>query len=92
MTKFTSPLDFIVERLKTYDEVQLCELLDITSEEILHRFRDRVEENLEYLESELEVIHITDDEYEEDDYDGFEIETLVNGRWVRQSELDEDGN
>jgi hypothetical protein len=40
----------IIDKLKQYDEVMLLELLDISSEELLERFIDKVENNFEQLE------------------------------------------
>lgn len=37
-----------------YDVVTLLELLDVTSEELLEAFQDRVSDRMEYLESQLE--------------------------------------
>jgi len=55
-------LDQLLEYLKKLDEVQLCELLDISSEEILERFKDVVQQKRRYLEGELEIL---DSSYEE---------------------------
>lgn len=40
----------IIEKLKQFDEITLLELLDISSEELLERFIDKVELNFEQLE------------------------------------------
>ena len=37
-----------------FDVVTLLELLDVTSEELLEAFQDRVSDRMEYLESQLE--------------------------------------
>jgi hypothetical protein len=37
----------IEERLKDYDEVTLLERLEITSEEIVEKFQDKIEEHYE---------------------------------------------
>lgn len=69
-------LDILIERLKTYDEVMLCELLNITSEDILERFRDIVAKRAAYLQRELEVFNIDAEELEDvSDIDGFEQES-----------------
>ena len=47
------------ERLKKLDETILCEVLNISSEELVERFEDVIEENFEELESDLE-----DEDYE----------------------------
>jgi hypothetical protein len=36
------------------DEITLMELLDISSEDLVQKFADRIEENYDYLISELE--------------------------------------
>lgn len=80
-------LDILLERLKAYDEVQILELLDLTTEDILERFKDRVYDYMDYLERELEVIHVTDDDEQPDDnYDGFDIGRIHDGRWIRDGD------
>lgn len=44
----------ISEYLKTLDEVTLLELLDISSEEIVDRFQDLIEEKADDIEADLE--------------------------------------
>lgn len=44
----------LVRRLKKYDEETVIELLDITSEDIVHRFEDKIEERFEEIEAFLE--------------------------------------
>lgn len=71
-------LDILFERLKHFDEVTLLELLDITSEDILARFKSRVISKKEFLFGEVELFDIDDPEVTEldnDEYgDGFQIE------------------
>ena len=43
----------IKERLKELDEVTLLELLDISSEDLVEVFGDKVEENADKLEREV---------------------------------------
>ena len=43
----------IKERLIELDEVTLLELLNITSEDIVELFSDRIEENVDKLEKEV---------------------------------------
>ena len=50
----------VCERLIQVDEVSLLELLDISSEDIVSRFEDRIEERRDYFEEDLEE--------EEDEY------------------------
>lgn len=44
----------IMEKLKQIDEVSLLEILDISSEEIVERFADLIEDKADELEAELE--------------------------------------
>lgn len=53
----------ISRKLKKYDEETVIELLDITSEDIVDRFEDKIEERFEEIESFL------DDETDELDFD-----------------------
>jgi hypothetical protein len=43
-------LDEVLEQLRSVDEVTILELLDITTEDILERFIDVVQERQEYIE------------------------------------------
>lgn len=47
-------LSELLEKLKREDEVYLLELLNITSEDIIDRFHDLVEERMDYLEELLD--------------------------------------
>lgn len=47
-------LQELKERLKRLDELSLLELLDITSEEIVEMFVDRIEDNFDRLMSEVD--------------------------------------
>jgi hypothetical protein len=71
-------IDILLERLKAYDEEQICDLLDITTEDLLAKFRSRVLSKKQYLESEMEILSGTDMELDttgHDEFDdGFEIE------------------
>lgn len=70
-----SHVDLLIERLKQFDEVTLLELLDITSEELLEKFRSRVMARKEQLFGEVEILNIEDEELDdEDEFDGFQIE------------------
>ena len=44
----------ICEQLKETDEITLLEQLDISSEEIVERFRDFIENRLEFFQHDLE--------------------------------------
>lgn len=43
----------VSERLKKLDEVTLLEVLEISAEDIVDRFQDLIEDNLETLQEEL---------------------------------------
>jgi hypothetical protein len=51
---FTLTLEELKERLKRLDEMSLLELLDVTSEEIVEYFEDRVEDNYDRLLREVD--------------------------------------
>jgi hypothetical protein len=44
----------LMERLKTVDETALLDLLQITSEELVNRFSDEIEDNMNKLIKELD--------------------------------------
>lgn len=71
-------LDVLIERLKKFDEVMLLELLDISSEEIVERFRDQIIARRDYLFGEVEEMSeewMDEDDLIEDRLDGFQIES-----------------
>ena len=43
-----------MERLKQIDEISLLEILEISSEELVNRFEDKILEKVDYLRMELE--------------------------------------
>lgn len=47
-------LNDIKDRLKLIDEIDLLELLEINSEDIVERFTDLIEDNFDKLEREVE--------------------------------------
>lgn len=47
-------LEDLKDRLRRVPEVDLLELLEITSEELVDRFGDRIDEKIDYLEEDLE--------------------------------------
>ena len=49
------PLDLIINQLKTYDEVEICDMLRISSEDLIRRFSDRITVRRKFLEQELEI-------------------------------------
>lgn len=74
-------LDLLIERLKKFDEVALLELLDISSEEIVERFKDVIIKRREYLFGEIEEMseEWMDEEDKEEwdnELEGFQIESV----------------
>ncbi len=65
------PLDTLITYLQSVDEVQILELLDLKTENILERFQDIVEERREFLEGQMEILpsRVEDMDLEELDYD-----------------------
>jgi hypothetical protein len=57
-------LQELQERLKRLDELSLLELLDITSEEIVEFFVDRIEDNFDRLMNEVDYDGEDDEEDE----------------------------
>jgi len=47
-------LEEIKEKLKQYDPSLLLEILDISSDELVERFEDKIEEREEYFGKDLE--------------------------------------
>jgi hypothetical protein len=47
-------LEELKERLKTVPEVDLLELLDITAEDLVTQFSERIEDNQEILNNEVQ--------------------------------------
>ena len=55
----------LCDKLKTLPEIDLLEVLEISSEDLVYRFEDFIEAKRDYLEDELEVDDIyNDDEIE----------------------------
>lgn len=55
----------LCDKLKLLPEIDLLEVLEITSEDLVYRFEDFIEAKRDYLEDELEVEDIyNDDEIE----------------------------
>ena len=44
----------LITLLKTYDELLLLELLEISSEEIIDAFLDKIEDKLDYIYSQID--------------------------------------
>lgn len=54
-------LEDIKDKLKTLPEIDLLEVLEISSEDLVDRFSDKIEDKAEYLLNDLE----------EEEYEGF---------------------
>ena len=55
----------LCDKLKQLPEIDLLEVLEISSEDLVHRFEDFIESKRDYIEDELEVEDIyNDDEIE----------------------------
>ena len=48
-------LEDIKDKLKTLPEIDLLEVLEISSEDLIDRFSDKIEDKIEYLINDLEV-------------------------------------
>ena len=53
-TRMPLTLPDICNKLKEIDEITLLEVLEISSEDIIERFQDRIEDQADRLEKELE--------------------------------------
>lgn len=71
------PLDLLKEYLKTLDEVMLCELLDISAEDLVDMFEAKIRERRTYLTKELELIQEVEGARAED----FVDEELDDDEW-----------
>lgn len=58
----TLTLQELQERLKRLDELSLLELLDVTSEEIVEMFVDRIDDNFDRLMNEVDYDGEEEDE------------------------------
>ena len=54
----------LIEKCKDIEEVLLIELLDLSSADIVDRCIDIIEDNMEFLISELEELEEENEEYE----------------------------
>lgn len=45
----------VVEQLRQLDEVTLLEILEVTSEELVDVFLDKIDDKLEYLQQQLSI-------------------------------------
>ena len=52
----------LCERLKDVEETQLLEMLEINSDAIVNRFHDHIEKKRDYLEEDLEVDDVFDND------------------------------
>jgi len=63
-------LDLLLVYLVTLDETTLCELLDISSEDLIKAFHSRIIAKQELLEKEVEMIQLDDKEINDDRFSG----------------------
>ena len=54
-------------RLKNLDEISLMEALEISSEDLVERFIDRIEDKMDILEQEVEGMWSDDPEEDQDE-------------------------
>ena len=52
------PFEEICEDLIKIDEITLMEILDISSEDLVLKFKDKIEEKIEYFQADLEDTEI----------------------------------
>ena len=62
-----TPLDIILERMRMYDPTEIIDMLNITTEELIARFNDRIDDRQDFLRQEFEIFVCTDDD--DQDYD-----------------------
>jgi hypothetical protein len=82
-------------KLKNIDEVSLMEVLEITSEDLVNRFVDRIDQKYDDLVTEFDADNIDDsDEGHSDDWDfGYEEDSLFEelveeAEWLEDSTND----
>ena len=82
-------------KLKNIDEVSLMEVLEITSEDLVNRFVDRIDQKYDELVTEFDADNIDDsDEGHSDDWDfGYEEDSLFEelveeAEWLEDSTND----
>ncbi len=63
-----------MDRLSKIEETQLVDLLQLTSEDLVHKFKDKILDNFEYLERELEIPYIPIEEEEDEYYEPDEMD------------------
>ncbi len=63
-----------MDRLSKIEETQLVDLLQLTSEDIVRKFKDKILDNFEYLERELEIPYIPIEEEEDEYYEPDEMD------------------
>lgn len=70
-----TPLDIIIARMRLYDPTEIVDLLNITSDDLVDKFYELIEQKQSFLGREFEVFVITDDDSQDldfDDWDGHE--------------------
>lgn len=61
--------DELKNALLRVDEIQVLELLDISTEDLLERFEDKIRKRLDYLRKEMEIFSEETDILEELNFD-----------------------
>jgi len=64
-----TPLDIILERMRLYDPTELVDLLKITSDDLIDKFYDTIQDKEDFLIGEFEIFVTTDDEDQDRDAD-----------------------
>lgn len=64
-----TPLDIILERMRLYDPTEIVDLLKITSEELVDKFYETIQQQEDFLLGEFEIFVTTDDEDQDRDAD-----------------------
>jgi hypothetical protein len=76
-------LDLLIEALRKYDEVMILELLEIDTDQLISRFKDKIHVKRDELCRELEVLpSSTEEEFEEEDE--YQIDPFTD--WMDEEE------
>lgn len=59
----------IIKELRSYDEEQVCDLLEITTDDLIKAFKDRVYLKKDYLIHELEILEEGKESFRELNFD-----------------------
>ena len=67
-----TPLDIIIARMRLYDPTEIVDLLNITSDDLVDKFYELIEQKQSFLGREFEVFVITDDDSQDLDFDDWD--------------------